>query len=157
MPKLFALLLVLSVLGTVPTQAQGTLRLPDTTLATTDAAAVPVGAEGLSGSDIFSWQFEVRYDPAVLDTVTVEAQGTLAEGRRMSANTTRRGRLSVAVAGTAPVEPGSPLLILRVHPAAPGRTPLAWESAQFNEGTPEARTVDGRVTVVPSDTTDAPQ
>ena len=151
-------ILVLCVTGALmapSVEAQGTVRVPDTTMAPSETVRLPVSVDGLAGQDVLSWQFDLRYDPAVLDTVTVEAQGTLAEGRRMTANTTSPGRLSGAVAGTAPVASGGLLMILRLRGGAPGRTPLTVTSMQFNEGTPEARARNGQVTVVEVDTSGA--
>ena len=138
-------------------EAQGTVRMPDTTLAPSETVDVPVTVDGLVGQDVVSWQFDLRYDPAVLDTVMVEARGTLAEGRRMTANTTRPGRILVAVAGPSPVASGGVLVTLRLRGGAPGTTALRWASMQFNEGTPEVRTYDGEVVVATPDTSGASQ
>ncbi len=150
------LLLVAGGLAVPDAEAQPTVRVPDTTIAPSETVQVPIRADGLAGREVLSWQFDLRYDPAVLDTVTVGARGTLAEGRRMTANTTRPGRLSVAVAGTAPVTSGGRLVVLRLRGGRAGTTAVAWEAMQFNEGPPAARTHDGEV-VVASDTSGAPR
>ena len=155
---LFAGILILFIAGASgapAAEAQTTVRVPDTTMAPSETVRLPIFVDGLAGQDVLSWQFDLQYDPAVLDTVTVEAQGSLAEGRRMTANTTSPGRLSVAVAGTAPVASGGVLMILRLRGGAPGRTPLTVTTMQFNEGTPEARAHNGQVTVVEADTSGA--
>ena len=151
-------ILVLCVTGAFmapSVEAQATVRVPDTTMAPSETVRLPIFVDGLAGQDVLSWQFDLQYDPAVLDTVTVEVQGSLAEGRRMTANTTSPGRLSVAVAGTAPVASGGVLMILRLRGRAPGRTPLTVATMQFNEGTPEAQVRTGQVTVVEADTSGA--
>lgn len=149
------LLLATGALAVLDAEAQATVRVPDTTIAPSETVQVPIWADGLAGREVLSWQFDLRYDPAVLDTVTVGARGTLAEGRRMTSNTIRPGRLSVAVAGTSPVASGGVLVALRLRGGTPGSTPLRLTSMQFNEGAPTAQTRDGTVTVVEADTSEA--
>jgi hypothetical protein len=115
-----------------------------------ETTPVPITVEGLAGEDVFSWEFELRYDEAVLDTVELETQGTLAEGRRVAINQAEPGRLTAAVAGTAPVAHGGVLLFLRVRGGSAGTSPVTWEAFQFNEGMPAVETRDGRITVRPA-------
>lgn len=148
LPVSILLLLVVSACGVPSAPAQVTVRVPDTTaLRVTESTQVPVTVEGLAGEDVFSWEFELRYDEAVLDTVEIETQGTLAEERRVAINPSEPGRIRGAVAGTAPVAQGGVLFFLRVRGGSAGASPLTWEAFQVNEGTPAVEARDGRVTV----------
>lgn len=151
--SVLAVLLLLLSVGAA--SAQVAVRVPDTTrLQVAETTRVPVTVEGLVGEDVFSWQFTLRYDPAVLDTVRVHTSGTLADGRRVVVNQQEAGRLQGAVAGTTPLTPGGLLLSLEVRGRAAGTSALAWTAFQFNEGRPPAETHNGRMIVRVGDSTE---
>ncbi|RMH71254.1 MAG: T9SS C-terminal target domain-containing protein [Gemmatimonadetes bacterium] len=100
--------------------------------------------EDVSGMGIFAFQMEVSYDPAVLELVNYQSEGTLTEGWFMNLNA---GEGNFILNGFSAEEmSGSGTLIeleFEVVGNVNDETSLHFEAFQFNEGDPAAHTRDG--------------
>ena len=113
---------------------------------------IPVAIHGGSDKGIISYEFDLRYDPSVIEPQgdAIEVAGTASRGFSVVANVTAQGLLRVVVYGPMPIvaaEDNGVLLNLRF--TALGRSGtisrLVWERLVFNEGEPSATAVDGQV------------
>ena len=110
---------------------------------------IPVSIDGVTGKDIISYEFNLRYDPAVIQPVgnAVELAGTVSRGLFAVANPYEPGLLRVVVYGSMPIEADGVLLNLRFTSvgAAGAVSPLTFEQILFNEGESRLMVADGRV------------
>jgi len=67
---------------------------------------VPVSVAGVTGKEIISYEFNVRYDPAVVQPVSepVDVRGTVSRGLMVVANPYEPGLLRVVVYGAMPID-----------------------------------------------------
>jgi hypothetical protein len=112
---------------------------------------VPVTIQGSSNKGIISYEFDLRYDPSVIQPLgdPVDVAGTVSSGLTVVSNATEPGLLRVAVYGASPIAADGVLLNLRfIAVGSLGSvTPITWERFMFNEGLPRAATADGRVEI----------
>ena len=110
---------------------------------------IPIGIQGAPNKGIIAYEFELTYDPAVIQPMadTVELSGTASRDLTAVANPQKPGSLRVAVFGTMPINENGILLNLKFTAVgAPGSvSPLKWESLLLNEGNPRVLPVDGQV------------
>ncbi len=113
---------------------------------------IPVAVQGAANKGIVSYEFDLRYDPQVIQPQAnpVELTGTVSDGLSVVVNATSRGLLRVVVYGVTPLDTNGVLLNLRFTAVgAPGTvSPLTWERMVFNEGTPRTFATDGQVELV---------
>lgn len=118
---------------------------------------IPVTIQGAANKGIISYQFDLRYDPAVIQPTdnTVQLRGTVSRGMTTIVNAIQPGLLRVVVYG--PIEIGDSGVLLRLHFTAVGYpgtvSPLTWENVLFNEGDPHVLAADGRVEISTAGTT----
>jgi hypothetical protein len=112
---------------------------------------IPVSVHGASGKGILSYEFDLRYDPSVIQPAAdpIDLTRTVSHGLTAVANAQEPGLLRVAVFGPMPIERSGVLLNLRFTAVgAPGAvSPLTWERLIFNEGDPRSAAVDGKVEI----------
>ncbi|MFN0278865.1 MAG: choice-of-anchor Q domain-containing protein [Pyrinomonadaceae bacterium] len=112
---------------------------------------VPVGVEGLTNKGIISYEFNLRYDPSVIQPMpdAAEVAGTVSRGLFVVINAVEAGLLRVVVYGPMPISDDGILLNLRFKAVgSPGSTsPLTWESIMFNEGETRTTVTDGLVEI----------
>ncbi|MFN0278102.1 MAG: reprolysin-like metallopeptidase [Pyrinomonadaceae bacterium] len=119
-------------------------------LATTDSEVViPVGVQGAKNKGIISYEFDLRYDPSVIQPQAdpVILDGTVSSGLVVVTNAIEPGLLRVVVYGPMPISDDGVLLNLmftRVGKSG-SVTSLTWERIMFNEGEPGVVVTDGRV------------
>ncbi|MEO7538688.1 MAG: cohesin domain-containing protein [Pyrinomonadaceae bacterium] len=79
--------------------------LPSSTVSIGSTVDMPLRIDGLNGTDVGSYQFDIEYDPAVLEPASIAADlsGTLAAGLSVVYNVVHPGLLKVAVYGALPV------------------------------------------------------
>ncbi len=118
---------------------------PTTSVGSGTSFELPVNVSGL-GTDVISFSMVVGYDPTVVEVDGVSVNGTLADGFNVSANPTT-GRISVSAASASPFSTDGVLVILTGQAVGDGTSPVTFESAVFNEGTPAVSTQDGSVSV----------
>jgi len=110
---------------------------------------VPVSVEGVAGKEIISYEFDLRYDPSVVQPLEnpVDVAGTVSRGLMVVTNATEPGLLRVVVYGPMPMDDDGVLLKLRFMAVgnAGSVSPLVWERIMFNEGESGVTVVDGKV------------
>jgi uncharacterized delta-60 repeat protein len=110
---------------------------------------VPVSIEGVAGKDVISYEFDLRYDPAVIQPMEdpVDAAGTVSRGLSVVTNSIEPGLLRVVVYGSMPISEDGVFLNLRFTAVGTGGTvsPLTFERLMFNDGEPGVSVADGRV------------
>ncbi len=111
---------------------------------------IPVRVQGMADKGIISYEFDLRYDPTVIQPQAdpVDVKGTVSRGLSVVTNATEPGLLRVVVYGAMPINENGVLLNLRFNSVgAPGSvSPLTFERLIFNEDL-RALTADGRVNI----------
>ncbi|MBK7803610.1 MAG: carboxypeptidase regulatory-like domain-containing protein [Chloracidobacterium sp.] len=112
---------------------------------------VPVSIRNLAGRGVTAYQFDVIYDPRVLETLETAAglSGTVSDGMSVVFNSTEPGRLRVAVYGATSVAGDGNLIDLhfRAIGAVGTASTLSIDSLVLNEGGIGILTRDGQVRV----------
>ena len=125
------------------------VKLPLIETPTDGEIIVPVTVQSVANKGIISYEFELRYDPSVIqpEVNPVDTDGTVSSRLSVAANTEEPGLLRVAVYGPLPISSNGVLLNLKFTAiGAPGAvSPLVWERIMFNEGSPRVRTADGQI------------
>ncbi len=115
------------------------------------AFIIPVSVQGAVNKGIISYEFDLRYDPWVIQprAEPIDVAGTLSRGLSAVANAEEPGLLRVVIYGPKPISDDGVLLNLRFTAVgAPGSaSPLTWERLLLNEGSPQAFTADGRIEI----------
>ena len=110
---------------------------------------IPVSIQGAANKGIISFEFDLRYDPAVLQPQAEPVDLTGSVSHRLSAvsNASQPGLLKVAVYGAFPIDENGVLLNLRFMAvgAAGLISPLSFERIMFNEGEPRVSITDGQI------------
>ncbi len=118
---------------------------PGTTL------TVPVAIGNTTGKGVFSYQFDLRYDPSVIEPAAVptDVAGTISEGYLVTVNPIERGLLRVVAFGATPLVGQGQLVNLRFNVVgqADSSSDLTWQNFGLNEGNIYFATGNGRVTV----------
>ena len=110
---------------------------------------IPVAVTGAVNKGIISYEFDLRYDPTVIQPQAdpVDLARTASRGLTAVANPNEPGLLRVVMYGAYPIYGNCVLLNLRFTAVgAPGSvSPLTWERIMFNEGDPGTTASDGQV------------
>ena len=114
------------------------VKIPQLAAPAGDELVVPISVHGAANKGIISYEFDLRYDPAVVQPlpVSVDLTGTVSRGLTAVANAKEPGLLKVVLYGPMPIDADGVLLNLRFAAVGkPGSTStLAWERIMFNEG-----------------------
>ncbi len=114
---------------------------------------IPVRVDDINGKGILSYEFDLRYDPAVIvpQDRPIDLTKTVSQGLSIAVNATEPGLLRVAVYGTAPIDKDGVLLNLRFRSVGVRDmiSPIHWERVVFNEGNPAVIANDGAVSLSP--------
>lgn len=136
--------------GTGPERST-TVNLSGLVAAANSEVIIPISVEGAANKGIISYEFDLRYDPSVIQPLKnpVDLLGTVSGRLSVVANGKEPGLLRVAVYGAMPIEGDGVLLNLRFSAVGtPGSmSPLSFERIMFNEGDPGALARDGRVEI----------
>lgn len=124
--------------------------LPNITADTGSTFTVPVTTGDVTGLGVIAYDFEVRFDPAVLQPVQsgpTSSAGTMSNGFMITANPNLPGRLLVSGFSAFPLAGQGTLLNLNFrHIGAAGTgSPLTWASLMYNEGNPAVQSTNGAV------------
>ena len=99
---------------------------------------VPVNVLGVADKGIISYEFDLRYDPSVIQPLEnpVDVIGTVSRGLSIVVNAKERGLLRVVAYGAMPIGGDGVLLNLRFSAvgAFGSVSPLIWERIMLNEG-----------------------
>ena len=115
---------------------------------------VPITIDNLAGTQMTSYQFDVAYDPDVLEPANIAAQiaDTLGDGLSVVSNAPEPGLLKIAVYGAMPVS-GDGIyanLVFKVVGAAGTESEIRITDFRFNDGTGEAIASGGTVVITAS-------
>lgn len=125
------------------------VNLPKLVAAADQQIIVPVNISEAANDNIISYEFNLRYDPTVIQPLAdpVDLTGTVSRALKAVANAEEPGLLRVAVYGATPIDSGGVLLNLRFKAVGSGNSvsPLIFERIMFNEGEPYAAVVDGQI------------
>ncbi len=122
-----------SHLGSVVPAGDFNLVLVNDTVTLGQTVELPVWVGELTTADnIISYQFDVDFDPLVLDYTGFSLAGTLAEGGQVVVNEAVGGSLSVGYMHTAPIIGGGAILLLHFEALALDTTDLLISSAYLN-------------------------
>ena len=110
---------------------------PSASFSTGSEVVIPVTIDGAIGKDIISYEFDLRYDPAVIQPAgdIVGLAGTASRGLAFTFNAEEAGLLRVSVYGAMPLEENGVLFNLKFTAvgAAGSVSPLSFERMMFNE------------------------
>jgi len=110
---------------------------------------VPIEVAGAANKGIISYEFDLSFDPSVIQPLSepVNVVGTVSRGLFVVTNAEKPGLLRVVMYGPMPIDADGLLLNLRFQAVglAGSVSPLTWERIMFNEGAPRATAVDGQV------------
>ena len=110
---------------------------------------IPIAIQGAANKGIISYEFDLRYDPSVIQPQAnpVDLAGTVSRGLTAVANAVEPGLLRVVMYGPMPIDGNGVLLNLRFQAvgAHGSVSPLTWERIMFNEGDPGTTTTDGEI------------
>ena len=135
---------------------QTTVALPAVNAVKGTTITIPVNVGDLSGMNVIAYDFDLTFDPNLLQPATTpyDAAGTLSSAMTVTANATT-GRLRVSAFGTSALSGSGTLLKLTFNVIGAGATAgLTWQKFALNEDTlaPTALT-NGSVAVPPAATT----
>ena len=110
---------------------------------------VPVRVQGIANKDVISYEFDLRYDPSVMQPLSdaADVKETVSRGLSVVTNANEPGLLRVVVYGAMLIDNDGVLLNLRFTAVgqAGAVSPLVWERIMFNEGEPRVAVNDGKV------------
>ncbi|MBK8465170.1 MAG: hypothetical protein IPL32_05005 [Chloracidobacterium sp.] len=110
---------------------------------------VPVTVEGIADKEVISYEFDLRYDPSMMQPLVepVDVSGTVSRGLSVVTNATEPGLLRVVVYGAYPIDGDGVLLNLRFTSvgAVGSVSPISFERIMFNEGESRVIVTDGKI------------
>jgi hypothetical protein len=110
---------------------------------------VPITIQGAADKEIVSYEFDLRYDPSVIQPRSDVAvlRGSVSRALKAVVNAQQPGLLRVVVYGSMPITSNGVLLNLMFTAVgqAGSISPLTWERMIFNEGDPMTTTSDGQI------------
>ncbi len=117
---------------------------------------VPITVSDTTGQAIISYQFDMLYNPAVIEPQAspVDTSGTISSGMFVTVNNPSPGLLKVVAFQANPISGAGTLFKFKFKAVgAPlSFSLLTWQNFMFNEGTPDDNALNGRVNVVFSPT-----
>lgn len=129
---------------------------PTMTAGAGTVVSVPVSVQDTTGKRILSYQFDLRYDPTVLEPAanTVDLAGTISEGYAATVNPIEPGLLKVVVYGVNDLAGAGEMLKLNfnVIGAVDSASDIIWDDFVLNEGGINIEPVNGRVQVTAAST-----
>ena len=113
-----------------------------------DTLVVPVLINSPGVPQIESFEFELAFDPNLLEISSVLQENTLSEGAYLEQNQPEPGILVVAMAGLSPIDESGTILNIELVLNVIGAPTLTWNNFMFNEGAPEVYTQNGSISVL---------
>lgn len=118
---------------------------------------LPITVQQAANKNIISYEFNLRYDPSVIQPLldAADVTETASRGLNVVSNTSEPGLLRIVVYGALPIDEDGVLLNLRfaVVGMSGSASPLVLENFMFNEGEPGAMVTAGSIEL--SGSTDA--
>ncbi len=125
------------------------VELPQLAIPVEKRIVVPVNIQGVADKGVISYEFNLRYDPSVIQPLddAVDLKDSVSRGLSVVTNAMERGLLRVVVYGALPINENGLLLNLRF--AAVGAvgaiSPITFERIMFNEGDSRVITTSGQI------------
>jgi uncharacterized delta-60 repeat protein len=138
-----------------PERGSIAVELPNITTEPDKDIVIPVHVEGAANKGVISYEFDLRYDPSVIQpsAAPVNLEGSASRGLSFVANPYEPGLLRVVVYGPMPISQNGVLLNLGF--VAVGKagavSPLSFERIIFNEGEPRVAVAYGQVEIAGTD------
>jgi len=126
------------------------VRLPHLAVATDKTIVVPVSVQNAAGKELISYEFDLRYDPSVIQPMAqpVELRGTVSRGLVVVTNGNEPGLLRVVVYGAASIGDGVLLNLRFSAVGSPGSVSfLFFERIMFNEGESQVSVTNGELRI----------
>lgn len=143
---------ILSLFCVAGLQANVDVAMPDTSAFSGDTLLVPVRVSDLSGLEIYSYQFDLFYDPEVIEAIGVDSSGTLTQiwGSAVI-NLETPGVMKLGNYGTTALSNAGVLVYLKFTLIGEmnDSTQLDVEAFAFNDVNPAAVVSDGSVKILP--------
>jgi len=148
--------------GTVTTSPRGAngptratnVTAPKLTAPAGSTITVPVSVQAVQDKGIIAYQFDLRYDPTVIQPTAnaVTLNGTVSGDMHVEFNATQPGVLRVAVYGISALSQAGTLLNFNFTAVgnALDTTPLTWENFMFNEGGIRMNLINGEIALTPA-------
>ncbi|MBK8465704.1 MAG: DNRLRE domain-containing protein [Chloracidobacterium sp.] len=125
------------------------VELPNAVSAIDKEIVVPVNVHGIMDKGVIAYEFDLRYDPAVIQPLpnVADVAGTVSRGLSVVVNSSEPGLLRVAVYGAMPIEENGLLVNLRFTAvgASGSVSPISFERIVFNEGLSRVTIADGKI------------
>lgn len=114
-----------------------------------DEIVIPVGVQRIEKRGIIAYEFDLRYDPNVIQPQenAVDLAGTVSRSLSVAVNAEEPGFLRVAVYGPMAITSSGILLNLRFTAVGSSGlvSPLIWERLMLNEGSPLVSITNGQI------------
>lgn len=131
------------------TEGSIAVELPSVAGSADREVAIPVRVQGIADKGVISYEFDLRYDPSVIQPTgdVADVTGSVSSSLKVVTNSSERGLLRVVVYGPMPIDADGVLINLRFKAVGMlgSQSPLSMQRIMFNEGTPRAATTDGQV------------
>lgn len=125
------------------------ITLPNITAPVGKEILAPVRVQNVADKNIIAYEFQLRYDPSVVQpaSVPVDVGGTVSRGLSVVTNAVEPGLLRVVVYGGMPINENGVLLNLKFTAVGAAGTvsPVTFERLIFNEGKPQSVSTGGEI------------
>ncbi len=154
MRKFLSGLLAVILLSGVAVAQTVNVALPDTSGQVGVKIGLPLTIQDdVTGMGISSVEGQITFDPGILNFEDITL-GPVGTGAMVAYNEVSPGVVSFALADSSALEGQGILLYFNFTPIATGYSALSFDNFMFNNGTPEAVTHDGSITVEEAPTID---
>ncbi|MBK8467296.1 MAG: hypothetical protein IPL32_15875 [Chloracidobacterium sp.] len=123
-----------------------------TLIAVEKEVVIPINVRGIANKGVISYEFDLRYDPTVIQPLvdTADLKGTASRGLSFVTNASEPGLLRVVVYGAYPIDENGVLLNLRFTSvgSAGSISPISFDRIMFNEGDTQGSVANGLVEIV---------
>ena len=146
--SIYLFIFILSYLFLLPPDAEAQnidVALPDTLILGSTNVLIPMEIDDLTGLNVISFEFTISYDSTIIQIDEVISTDFLADGFLVILNSTVPGRLSVAAAGTAPLQGSGTLISLNTTFLGEGSSTLVFEEFRLGASNVDVQTQNGRV------------
>jgi hypothetical protein len=123
--------------------------LPEISAKAGKEITIPVNVSGAADKEIISYEFNLKYDPSVIQPQKdpVDLTNTVSRSLTAVTNVDEPGLLRVVIYGAFPIGEDGILINLRFDAvgASGSSSPITWERLMFNEGDPQVTKTDGKI------------
>ncbi|MDX1702425.1 MAG: cohesin domain-containing protein, partial [Melioribacteraceae bacterium] len=148
MSNLLKYLIIFHILLNV-VSAQVTVSIPDTSHEPGEYITIPISVSNLSGQGVRAYHFMLKYDQSILKFKSVETKNTLSDIWSWDVDSDLEDDgLEIKADGWIRLSGSGILLNLKFRIRGDeGSTDLKFDHFIFNNGKPEAKTINGRFTI----------